>query len=110
MPLDSHLAVTVADTAVEFAFTVTNADTEPANLEFRSGKAADVVVYEDGSERWRWSDGKLFTQALETETLAPGESFVHEGVWQDPPPGRYAAEASLAASNVVLTERAEFEV
>lgn len=110
MPLDGHLEVVAADTAVEFAFTVTNADTEPVDLELRSGKVADIAVYEDGSERWRWSDGKLFTQALTTETLAPGESLVHEGVWRNPPPGRYTAEASLEARNVALAARTRFEV
>lgn len=110
MPLDSHLDVTVTDAAVEFVFTVTNANTETADIEFRSGKVADIAVYENGSEVWRWSDDKMFTQALETETLEPGESFAHEGVWQDPPPGRYTVEASLAARNVALREQTVFEV
>ena len=110
MTLDSHLDVAVTETAVEFTFTVTNGDTEPVDLEFPSGKAADIAVYEDDRECWRWSDGKLFTQAIETESLAPGESFVQEGVWQDPPPGEYTAEARLEARTRGPTERAEFVV
>lgn len=110
MALDSHLDVTVTDTAVEFTFTVTNADTEPVDLEFRSGKAADIAVSEDDRERWRWSEGKLFTQALQTETLAPGESFLQEGVWQDPPPGEYTAEAWMETRTLQLAERTAFVV
>ena len=110
MALDSHLDVAVTETAVTFTFTVTNADTEPVDLEFPSGMVTDIAVYTGDRECWRWSDGKLFTQAIETETLAPGESFVQEGTWQDPPPGEYIAEAWLEARTLRPTGRSEFVV
>ena len=105
MSLDGHLEVTVVGDRVEFAFTVTNASTEPIDLEFRSGKVADVAVYDDGVEIWRWSEDRMFTQALDTETLAPGESFRHEATWENPPPGEYTAEAVLDTTNIALVER-----
>lgn len=110
MSLDGHLDVTVGDIAVEFAFTVQNADTEPVDLEFRSGKPADVAVSEDGVEVWRWSEGRMFTQAIQTKTLAPDESFTHEATWKPPSSGDYTAKASLEATNVTLVERTAFEV
>lgn len=110
MPLDGRLDVAVTGDAVEFTFAVTNADTEPVDLEFRSGEIADVAVYEDGTEVWRWSDGRVFAQTIRTEALAPGESFTQEATWEDPPPGEYAAEASLSAANVTLAERSAFAV
>ncbi|MEF8887133.1 MAG: BsuPI-related putative proteinase inhibitor [Haloarculaceae archaeon] len=110
MSLDGHLDVAVGGDTVEFTFTVTNVDTEPVDLSFRSGKVADVAVYADGAEVWRWSEGRMFTQALDAETLAPGDSFRHGATWPDPQPGEYVAEATLDATNVALSERASFEV
>jgi hypothetical protein len=110
MPLEGQLDVTVTGSEVAFTFAVRNGEPAPVDLEFRSGKRADLVVYDDGAETWRWSDGRMFTQAVETETVAPDQLLVHESVWLDPPPGRYVAEASLAAANVTLVEREQFEV
>lgn len=110
MPLDGYFDITVTRNVVNFVFTVENGGTNPVDLAFRSGKVADVVVYESGTEVWRWSDGRLFTQALGTETLDPGQSFTHEVAWEEPPPGEYVAEASLDARNVSLVERNAFEI
>lgn len=109
MSLDGYLEATVTQGDVEFVFTVENVGRSPIELEFSDGKKADVAVFESGTEVWRWSDDRMFTQALETETLAPGQSFTHEVTWDDPPPGKYVAEASLEATNVTLVEREPFE-
>jgi len=110
MPLDGRLAVAVDHDAVEFAFTVANADTEPVELAFPSGKTADVAVLDDGIEVWRWSEGPAFTRAPRRETLGPGESFTHEATWEEPRPGTFTAEATIAATNRSLSARAPFEV
>lgn len=107
--LDSRLAVTVGET-VDFAFVAENAGDEPVDLTFRNGMTADVVVCEDGAEVWRWSDGRLFAQAIRTETLAPGESTTAALTWEDPLPGTYTAEASLAVTGVGAVARATFDV
>lgn len=110
MSLDGHLDVAVTDDAVEFAFTVTNVDTEPIDLAFRSGKRADITVYQDGIEVWRWSDGRMFTQARQTKSLAPGDSIVQTANWEDPVLGDYTVDATLESATVDLLERTAFEV
>ena len=110
MSLEGRLDVTVRDRAVEFSFVVTNASTEPVELSFRSGFVADIAAFADGSEVWRWSDGRMFTQALGTETLEPGESFVHAATWDDPRPGEYTAVATLQATNHDVEAAVEFSV
>jgi hypothetical protein len=111
--LDAHLDVAPTPDAVEFTCTVENAGVESVDLEFRNGMTADVAVFpesETDEAVWRWSDGRMFTQALRTVTLAPGESLTEALTWPDPSPGSYTAEASLAAADVEAVARATFDV
>lgn len=110
MSLDGQLEVTAELGAVELAFTVQNAGVEPVELAFASGQVADFAVYDGDTEVWRWSDDRLFTQAIKTATLAPGESFTETGTWADPVPGEYTATATLCARDVAVEAAAEFVV
>jgi len=96
MSLEATLDASV-DGTVEFEFSVRNAGDSPVELQFRSGQVADVAVVDDGEEVWRWSDGRMFTQALHSQTLDPGESDSYEFTWEDPQPGTYTATATLEA-------------
>lgn len=96
MSLESTLDATVDD-AVEFQFRVRNTGDSPVDLQFRSGKVADVTVSDGDEEVWRWSDDRMFTQALQSRTLAPGETLEQAFTWDDPQPGRYTATGTLAA-------------
>ncbi len=103
------MTASVADGRVAFDYEVENAG-EPVELTFRSGLSADFAVFEDGEERWRASDGRLFTQALRTETLAAGERREFSDAWEDPDPGAYAVVAQLNATGTDAEARAEFSV
>lgn len=99
MTLNGTLDATV-DGDVEFTFTVTNTGPNPVELSFRSGKRADVAVTDAGGEEvWRWSQGRMFTQAISTVELTPGETLDRSFTWSDPPAGDYEAEGTLAATN-----------
>jgi len=110
MSLEGALSIESADDAVSFSLTVTNVGDAPAELRFRSGLSADVVVLEGDRTVWRWSDDRLFTQAMRTEVLAPGTSADFGATWDDPEPGSYEAVATLAAETVEVTARASFAV
>lgn len=110
MPFESRLDIEVTDAAVHFSFTVRNTGTAPVTLTFPNGHRADVAVYERDTEVWRWSDDKLFVQAIQSETLAPDASLVHEAVWDTPAAGSYTAEASLMAEDTSVIERTDFQV
>jgi hypothetical protein len=60
---------------VTWVMDVTNERDEPLELTFSTGQSADVALASDGAPVYRWSDEMLFTQALRTVTLAPGERF-----------------------------------
>ena len=98
MTLEATLDVTVDEDAV-FVFHVVNTGPEPVDLTFRSGQNADVSVYaEDNDELvWRWSSDKMFTQAIETETLEPEQTLERVYTWENPPSGDYTAVATLEA-------------
>lgn len=109
MSLDGDLAVTVGRD-VDFAFTVRNPGEEPLALEFRDGLAADFLVHRDGEAVWRWSEGRMVTQALWVERLEPGEATTYEARWDEPSPGHYEAVATLEATTADVEARAPFEV
>ena len=87
------------DDGLLFVFTDTNTGNDPVDLRFRDGQTVEFVILEDGTERWRWSDGRLFTQAIQSERLDSDESVVYEGTWSALEPGSYRARATLCAEN-----------
>jgi hypothetical protein len=64
-----------SDGPVTWVMDVTNERDEPLELTFSTGQSADVALASDGTAVYRWSDEMLFTQALRTVTLTPGERF-----------------------------------
>ena len=107
--LDATLEVTVGD-GVVFGFTVVNAGDTPVELTFRDACRADFAVYEGDEEVWRYSDGRMFAQALSTADLQPGETAAFEETWPDPVPGDYTAEATLRVRERDVSARTPFSV
>lgn len=110
MGLEGSLAVTTNEDSVRFVFTVINSDVQPRELRYRDGQAAEFVVLEGDREVWRWSEGRMFTQALWEESLAPGETAEYEATWNAPYPGSYTAKAALNAQNATLMAESPFEI
>ena len=97
--------------SVTFTFTVINDGDSPVDLQFRSGQLIDVVVYDDdGAELWRWGATRMFTQALQSHTLDPGDELTQEVTWDDPSDGTYEAEGTLEAVNQSASARTTFTV
>ncbi|WP_321169090.1 BsuPI-related putative proteinase inhibitor [Halorubrum sp. CBA1125] len=59
----------------------------------RTGRRASRTAERDPV--WRYGADRLFTQALGTEALAPGERVVYEATWRDPSPGTYRIVGTL---------------
>jgi hypothetical protein len=83
------------DNTARFAFVVTNYG-DGVEVRFPSGLTHDFVVL-DYSDRevWRWSEGRLFTQTLQTKQLRAGRSLRYEAKWEDALPGEYRVVATL---------------
>lgn len=95
MTLVPTLDIDPASDAVTFHFHVHHEGPDPIDVQFRSAKYADVAVHEDSEEVWRWSDGQMFAQMMQTETFEPGQVETFEFEWSDPDPGDYEAVATL---------------
>ena len=110
MTLTGSLDTRVETDRVSFTFTVANDGDDPVTLSFRDACTADFAVLDGETERWRWSQGRMFTQALQSESLDPGESVTYEGEWQNPDTGTHTAVATLEAENHDCEARVEIAV
>jgi len=109
MALRGSLDATVDD-GVQFAFAVRNDGEEAVDLRFTDALEADFTVRDGDQEVWRFSEGRLFAQALGSETIAPGETATYEASWDEPDAGEYDAVATLEARTQDCEARAEFSV
>ena len=110
MSLEGSLDVTVGN-GVEFEFAVHNGGDDPVEMRFADAQTFDVVVErDDGEEVWRFSEGMMFAQMLQEETLSPGETETFEAVWDEPDPGEYHARGTLTATNADCSAEASFTV
>lgn len=107
--LATSLNVSVKD-GVTLAFHVTNTTSQQVELDFRSGQTYDFVVVDSvGKELWRWSEGRMFTQALQNKLLRPRETLTFEERWTSPPrSGTFTALGSLTSNNHPVSERVSF--
>lgn len=107
--LETSLAVSVGAT-VEFRLRVVNAGDTPIELTFPDACRADFAVLEEGTEIWRYSDGRAFEQSTYEAELMPGESAAFEQTWPDSRPGHFTAEAVLRALESGQVARTPFSV
>lgn len=109
-PLAPALDVSVG-TDVRFAFAVTNASKKKVEVMFADGRTHDVVVLDSlGREVWRWSEGRMFTQVVQSRALRTSDALQFEDAWDSPAPGRYTAVATLESRNYPVRHAVDFVV
>lgn len=109
MSLSATLDIDASSDTVTFHFHVRHDGTDPRDVQIRSAKFADVAVLDDDEEIWRWSDGQMFAQMLQTLTLEPGHTETYEFEWSNPESGTHDAVATLNAMEEV-SAREQFTV
>ena len=84
---------------VTWTLEVRNGGTVPVELAFSSGQRGEVVLLQGSVERYRWSEGKVFAQALGQVSLPAGQSqsFDLRDQALDVEPGTYDLVATLAS-------------
>lgn len=112
--LAAELYVRTTGTEITFALHVVNDTKKGVELTFPTGQTHDFTVVDSiGREMWRWSRGRMFTQALRNKFLDRGESLeLVESMKTDKPlpAGRYVARAQLTSQNYPITREAQFTV
>lgn len=107
-----ELRVSTEPGAVSFALKLTNETSRRLELNFPDGYTHDVTVLDAaGRTVWRWSNGRLFTQAMRNKMLGANESYEVTERWN--PEGRsgsFTAVVELRSSNFPVTERAGFSL
>lgn len=63
---------------VTWTLEVRNIGAAPVTVTFSSGQKGDVALYQGGQERYRWSNGKVFTEAFSETAVAPGQALPFE--------------------------------
>lgn len=109
----SQLALMVSedDDAMSFAIEIRNNEDKLTEVRFANGRTHDFVVLdEQNREVWRWSEGRLFTQALQTKQLQKGEAARFTAHWDGATPGRYRVVASLNSDKFNQTIEKDFTV
>ena len=110
--LASSAKVAVGDKGIALALHVTNVGNHALEITFPSGLTHDFIIQDSiGRDVWKWSDGRLFTQALQNKLLDANETLSFDEKWSGPHKrGRYTAIAVLNSTNHPVEERVEFTV
>ena len=112
--ISADLYVRISGSEISFALNVTNGGKKHVELTFPTGQTHDFIVVDSlGREVWRWSEGRMFTQALRNKLLGKGETLTLEETMKREKPlpaGRYVARALLTSRNHPITREAEFTV
>lgn len=68
----------IADDSIEMKLTITNSTKEPVTINYNSGQHFDFKLFDaEGNSLYVWSADKMFTMALTSTVINPGESLEH---------------------------------
>ena len=105
------LLVDVGD-QVGVTLQVANAAGKQIELDFGDGQTHDVAILDaTGREVWRWSDGRLFTTAVQTKLLGADEATSYVERWAPGEHrGTFTAVATLRSGRYPVELRRGFTI
>lgn len=109
--LTSKLTVN-SNHGVEMNLDVRNNTKKMVELRFNSGQTHDFVVQDaSGKEVWRWSAGRMFTQAMQNKLVKSRDVTTFSETWDAKDMhGKFTATATLLSENHPVQERVEFDL
>lgn len=95
---------------LRFTLSVRNNTSKMLELRFPDGQTHDFVVKDfAGKEVWRWSQGRMFTSAMRSETLrGKGETAFEESWDSKGQHGSFTAVAVLRSNNFPVETSVQF--
>lgn len=98
--LELLIDVNVLSNQAEFIITLINNSSKTKRLEFSSSQKYEIIVTDQNNhEVYRYSEGKMFAQALESTLIKQGESIKWEEIWEGIKPGEYEVEISILSDD-----------
>jgi len=106
----TNLVVLRDGDGLRFAMQVANAGAKSIELAFPDGQTHDIVVVDSiGRPLWRWSEGRMFTQAMRNSALSGGDTLRIAETWERPTGhGTLTAIATLRSTNYPVERRVAF--
>ena len=95
---------------LHFTLSVRNNTSKMLEIRFPDGQTHDFVVKDfAGKEVWRWSEGRMFTSAMRSETLKGKEDTSFEESWNSTGQhGSFTAVATLRSENFPVETSVQF--
>ena len=96
--------------SLRFTLRIVNNTRKMVEIQFPDGQTHDFVVNDStGKEVWRWSEGRMFTQAMRSKTLKGKDGTVFEERWEPKGQrGAFTAVAILKSENFPLETSIQF--
>lgn len=96
--------------SLTFALRIVNNTAKMVEIHFPDGQTHDFVVNDStGKEVWRWSEGRMFTQAMRSKTLKGKDDAVFEENWESKGHhGSFTAVAILKSENFPVETSVQF--
>jgi hypothetical protein len=96
--------------SVKFALRVVNNTKKMVEIHFPDGQTHDFIVKDStDKEIWRWSEGRMFTQAMRSKTLKGKDETVFEESWETKGHhGSFTAIAILRSENFPVETSVQF--
>ncbi|WP_096189436.1 BsuPI-related putative proteinase inhibitor [Evansella halocellulosilytica] len=76
------LDASIENNRVNVQMALKNDGDSQKTVDFSSGQQFEVIISADGEQLYKFSEGRMFTQAFITEKIEPGESLTFEDVWE----------------------------
>lgn len=83
--------------SVRLTLRLTNLSGTETRLTFPTSQQYDFWVMRGGSEVWRWSDERVFSQAVERRTIGAQQTINLSEPWVADDPGAYVVHGELKA-------------
>lgn len=105
----THVSIDTINGQVQFSIAVHNGTRRSVELDFPDGQTHDFVVLDSvGREVWRWSEGRMFTQAMQNRLVGSHDSVVYHETWKSAAPGQDVLLAVLNSENHPVRQKIPF--
>ncbi|MDQ0232277.1 BsuPI-related putative proteinase inhibitor [Metabacillus malikii] len=113
MTLSTNINLEQVDANIRFIMTIANQSTAEQKLEFTSSQKYEIVVKNSNNEVvYKYSDGKMFAQVLDTVSIQPEEEIIWEEMWTNHhlSEGKYSVDLTILAKDIELSDTKSFVI